>query len=176
MRKRLPKRVVACWASDFAAFRFFGSGGLLSVSFFRKLLGKTRKKVAPTPALVYPCNMRNAFAGLFALTTLSIYAFGAEVVRIVKEPGAVAMAVERGYGIQKDGKHELTFTSVATGKTLKVVKSFKGTTAKEDAHYFNQVNAIELPGNSGKVRVSGRIFYCSFEQKFCSVQRVDKEL
>jgi hypothetical protein len=120
--------------------------------------------------------MKIVLPGLLLAATTSLFAFGAEVVRIVREPSVVAMVIDRGYGIQKDGKHELTFTSVTTGKTLKVVRGFKGTTAKEDAHYFSRVNAIEIPADSGKIRVSGRIFYCSFAQKFCSVQRVDKEL
>ena len=120
--------------------------------------------------------MKIAAASLLVTLCFSLFAFGAEVVRIVREPGVVAMVIDRGYGIQKDGKHELTFTSVTTGKTLKVIKGFKGTTAKEDSHYFSRVNAIELPADSGNIRVSGRIFYCSFAQKFCSVQRVDKEL
>jgi hypothetical protein len=37
--KRLLKRVVALKQSDFAAFHFFGSGRLLTGSFFRNLLG-----------------------------------------------------------------------------------------------------------------------------------------
>ncbi|AFM11406.1 hypothetical protein [Turneriella parva] len=120
--------------------------------------------------------MRQVFA-LAALTlTYSLFAFGAEVVRLVREPGTIALSIEKGYGVQKDGKHELTISSVTTGKTLKVVKAFKGATAKEDAKYFSQLKGIELPAESGPIRITGRIFYCSFEQKFCSVQRVNKEL
>mgnify|MGYP001377277594 CR=1 FL=1 len=37
--QRLLKRVVACLASNCAAFRIFGSGRLLTGSFFRNLLG-----------------------------------------------------------------------------------------------------------------------------------------
>jgi hypothetical protein len=116
---------------------------------------------------------------IIALITLSLamplFSFGAEVVRIVREPGVIALSIEKGYGVQKDGKHELTITSVASGKTIKVIKTFKGATAKEDAKYFSQLKAIELPSESGPLRITGRIFYCSFEQKFCSVQRVNKE-
>jgi len=42
VRKRLLKRVVAWEPGDFAAFRFFGSGSLLPVSFLRKLLPTDR--------------------------------------------------------------------------------------------------------------------------------------
>jgi hypothetical protein len=120
--------------------------------------------------------MRRLFPFIILVCAAPLFAFGAEVVRLVREPTAIALAIEKGYGVQKDGKHELTFTSVATGKTLKVIKTFKGSTAKEDAKYFSQINAIDLSANSGPVHVSGRIFYCSFEQKFCSVQRVNKDL
>lgn len=116
------------------------------------------------------------FSGLFLLAFVApLFSFGAEVVRIIREPGVIALAIEKGYGVQKDGKHELTFTSVTTGKTLKVIKNFKGSTAKEDAKYFSQLNSIALPAADGPIHVSGRIFYCSFEQKFCSVQRVNKD-
>jgi hypothetical protein len=104
------------------------------------------------------------------------YAFGSSVVRLVREPNAVAFSVQKGYGVQRDGKHELVFTSVATGKLVKTVKGFKGNIAAEDKKYFNRLDPVTLPGVNGKVRVTGRIFYCSFEQKFCSVQRVDEEI
>lgn len=105
-----------------------------------------------------------------------LLAFGSSVVRLVREPAAVAFSLQKGYGVQKDGKHELVFTSVATGKVVKTVKGFKGSIATEDKKYFGRLEPIALPTVSGKVRVTGRIFYCSFEQKFCSVQRVDEEI
>ena len=119
--------------------------------------------------------MRRIIALITLASVAPLFSFGAEVVRLVREPGVIALAIEKGYGVQKDGKHELTITS-ASGKTLKVIKAFKGSTAKEDAKYFSQINAIELPAGSEPIHVSGRIFYCSFEQKFCSVQRVNKDL
>ena len=113
---------------------------------------------------------------VFVFCAAALSAFGAQVVKLVREPGVVAFSLQKGFGIQKDARNELTFTSVATGKPLKTVKVFTGTVAAEDKKYFSRLNAIDLPVNSGKVRVSGRIFYCSFEQKFCSVQKVDQEL
>ncbi|GAB4436931.1 MAG: hypothetical protein OHK0011_19990 [Turneriella sp.] len=112
---------------------------------------------------------------LFSLPA-SLFSFGSSVVRLVREPSAVAFSVQKGYGVQRDGKHELVFTSVVTGKVVKTVKSFKGNVAAEDKKYFDRLEPVALPAVSGKVRVTGRIFYCSFEQKFCSVQRVDEEI
>lgn len=106
----------------------------------------------------------------------SLSAFGPGVVRLVREPAAVAFSLQKGYGVQRDGKHELVFTSVATGKIVKTVKAFSGSVAAEDKKYFGRLDPIALPAKSGKLRVTGRIFYCSFEQKFCSVQRVDEEI
>ncbi len=119
--------------------------------------------------------MKKGFlAVVIALTALD--AFGAVVVKLVREPGAVVFSLKQGFGVQKDGKHELTFTAVTTGKTLLTLKNFSGSTAAEDKKYYSKLAPITLPRDAGRVRVSGRIFYCSFEQKFCSVQRVDEEI
>lgn len=103
-------------------------------------------------------------------------AFGAAVVKLVREPGTVAFSLKQGFGVQKDGKHELTFTAVSTGKTLLTLKNFNGATAVEDKKYYSKLSPVVLPKDAGRVRVAGRIFYCSFEQKFCSVQRIDEEI
>lgn len=117
---------------------------------------------------------RGFLAILVALTAID--AFGAIVVKLVREPGTVAFSLKQGFGVQKDGKHELTFTAVSTGKTLLTLKNFNGSTAAEDKKYYSRLAPITLPKDAGRVRVAGRIFYCSFEQKFCSVQRVDEEI
>jgi|GEM_PF-2703012 len=117
---------------------------------------------------------RGFLAILVALTALD--AFGAVVVKLVREPGTVVFSLKQGFGVQKDGKHELTFTAVATGKTLLTLKNFSGSTAVEDKKYYSKLAPVTLPKDAGRVRVAGRIFYCSFEQKFCSVQRVDEEI
>lgn len=105
-----------------------------------------------------------------------VFAFGDAVVKFRKEPGKVQFLVQNGFGVQRDGKHTLTFTDALTGKVLKTVHSFQGSIAHEDKKYFNRLDAVELPRNSGSVRVKGRIFYCSFAQKYCSVQRIDQTL
>lgn len=117
---------------------------------------------------------KRLLAILMVFTALD--AFGAIVVKLVREPGTVAFSLKQGFGVQKDGKHELTFTAVATGKTLLTLKNFNGSTASEDKKYYSRLAPIALPKDAGRVRVSGRIFYCSFEQKYCSVQRVDEEI
>lgn len=113
---------------------------------------------------------------LLCLAGFPVLAFGASVVKLVREPGTLALSIQQGYGVQKDGKHELTISSVSSGQTIKTIKSFKGRTAPEDKKYFNRLEAITIPETAGKLRISGRIFYCSFSQKFCSVQKVDQEL
>jgi len=113
---------------------------------------------------------------LWAVAFFSLHAFGAQVVKLVREPGTIAFSVQKGFGVQKDGKHELTLTAVATGKAVKTIKAFDGKIAPEDKKYFSVLKPVELPEGTGKVRITGRIFYCSFEQKFCSVQKVDEEL
>jgi len=113
---------------------------------------------------------------LSLLLAASSYAFGAKVVRIVREPMGVNFSIEKGYGVQKDGKHELTFISMTSGMTLKHITSFKGKIAVQDKKYFDRLESVEIPRDTGKIRVTGRIFYCSFEQKFCSVQKINEEI
>lgn len=119
--------------------------------------------------------MKRFLAGII-IGVVAIYGFGAQVVKIVREPGNIAFSLQKGYGVQKEAKNELTFTSVADGKQLKKITTFSGTTAAEDKKYFSKLSSIQVPTGTGKVRVTGRIFYCSFEQKFCSVQKVDEEI
>ncbi|HRP68131.1 MAG TPA: hypothetical protein PLY93_01190 [Turneriella sp.] len=120
--------------------------------------------------------MRRIIIPLSLLTTLSVFAFGAKVVKVIREPKAIILSLEKGFGVQKDARNELTFTSVKDGKQLKKVTALTGKTAVEDNHYFSRLNAVTLPTTQGKVRVQGRIFYCSFAQKYCSVQKIDEEL
>lgn len=114
--------------------------------------------------------------GIVLLALVPVFAFGAQVVKLVREPGGLAFSLQKGYGVQRDGKHELIVSSVATGVIIKSIKTFKGAVASEDKKYFSRLEAAELPEVKGRIRVTGRIFYCSFEQKFCSVQKVDQEL
>lgn len=60
--------------------------------------------------------------------------------------------------------------------TVKHVTALTGAVAIEDKKYFSRLDPVSLPPTAGKIRVSGRIFYCSFAQKFCSVQKVDELL
>lgn len=119
--------------------------------------------------------MKIAF-GIVFLTLAPVFAFGAQVVKLVREPGVLAFSLQKGYGVQRDGKHELVVSSVATGEIIKSIKVFKGAVAPEDKKYFSRLEAAQLPEVKGKIRITGRIFYCSFEQKFCSVQKIDQEL
>jgi hypothetical protein len=124
---------------------------------------------------MYPFRMRFLLT-LMLLSAPSIFGFGAKVVRIVREPGTVAFSLQNGYGVQKNGKHQLIITDAKTGRAVSTIRSFKGKTAAADGKYFDRLDAIQIPVNSGKLHISGRIFYCSFEEKFCSVQRVDEDL
>lgn len=116
----------------------------------------------------------------FAALTLAVFfaldAFGAQVVRLVREPGTIVFSLQKGFGVQRDGKHEIVFTSVSSGKIIKRINAFKGHIASEDKKYFSRLDAIEIPQNAGKLKATGRIFYCSFEQKYCSVQKINEEL
>lgn len=115
------------------------------------------------------------FLAAAILGAITIHAFGAAVVKLVREPGSVAFSLQKGYGVQKEAKNELTFTT-SDGKQFKKITAFSGMTAIEDKKYFSRLTPIQVPKTTGKIRVTGRIFYCSFEQKFCSVQKIDEEI
>lgn len=115
------------------------------------------------------------FLAAVILGAITIHAFGAAVVKLVREPGTIAFSLQKGYGVQKEAKNELTFTG-PDGKQIKKITAFSGATASEDKKYFSRLSPIQIPKTTGKVRVTGRIFYCSFEQKFCSVQKIDEEI
>ncbi|MCS6971843.1 MAG: hypothetical protein NZL89_02370 [Leptospiraceae bacterium] len=102
-------------------------------------------------------------------------AFGEKVVRFQRSGEQVLLSVAAGYGVQRDGRHELIFTESLTGKVVKKVQSLHGKVARQDPKYFESLEPIAVPG-TGRLHVTGRIFYCSFRQKFCSVQRVDEEI
>ncbi|MBV6493363.1 MAG: hypothetical protein LDLANPLL_01379 [Turneriella sp.] len=119
--------------------------------------------------------MRSVVA-LFLIGAVAVYAFGAKVVKIVREPNQVAFLLEKGFGVQKDAKNQLTISSAANGKIIKKITTLRGSTAQEDKHYFNRLDNVALPQIQGKIRIEGRIFYCSFAQKYCSVQKIDETL
>ncbi len=104
----------------------------------------------------------------------------------------VSLFVNPGFGIQKDGPHEIiiyTFDPAHTkaaslsekiklyGLKREVLSPavFTGKEAKEDAEYFSAVNPVllEKPAAS-PVAVRARIYYCSFLDNFCSVQVLDR--
>lgn len=100
--------------------------------------------------------------------------------------------VNPGFGIQKDGPHEIAVYSLASGhekagdvgEKIKLYGKkegeinpavFAGIEAKQDPEYFSIVNplAIERPQGS-PVAVRARIYFCSFHDNFCSVQVLDR--
>ncbi|MES0491315.1 MAG: hypothetical protein ABUK01_15080 [Leptospirales bacterium] len=108
-------------------------------------------------------------------------------------------AVKKGYGIQKDGPHEISVYTIdkkyAKNKNLgeilkekgKLVQKFEaikftGETAKEDGKYFSKINpySVALQENletkNIKVVVSARVYYCSFADNFCSVESIREVL
>jgi len=149
-----------------------------------RLIGSVGFLLLPAVGIVYPETMngsirRQSMSWILALlfgAAGAVSAFGSNVVRFIREPAGVAFSLQKGYGVQRDGKHELVFTAVSTGKIVKTVKIFRGEVASEDKKYFSRLEPVRLPATTGKLRVTGRIFYCSFAQKFCSVQRVDEEI
>jgi len=103
-------------------------------------------------------------------------------------------SLQRGYGLQKDGPHEIAIYKISkkkfsskdgpkgvtlNGKLVRKVKpvKFSGSTAKADKEYFSKVNPYKmklLAKKSEVYAVSSKIYYCSFSDKFCSVEVIEK--
>lgn len=109
----------------------------------------------------------------------------------------ILFMLKEGYGVQKDGPHKLKLILLKQGhesepnfdKKIKIYatksfnilsknNSFSGVTAKEDAEYFSRLNSVvfrdEAIKKSESYALTGSIYYCSFADKFCSVQKIKK--
>lgn len=106
---------------------------------------------------------------------------------------SVQYRVEKGYGIQKKGPHQITVFALKQGHQLtasiseKINKygtevalkkeiSFSGETAEQDKEYFSTVEPYKIEvkeAGADAYAVKGRIFFCSFSDKFCSAQTVN---
>jgi len=104
-----------------------------------------------------------------------IWALGDRAVTFKRAGNQVHMVLDRQFGVQKDSKHLLIVKSADSGKTLKELRNFSGITAQKDNKYFSELSPFTIP-QSGKLRLEGKIFYCHFEQKYCSVQRINEDL
>lgn len=96
-----------------------------------------------------------------------------------------------GYGIQKKADNHLIIyrlknehihkrASLRTqikkyGIEVARVKKFKGKTSKQDRNYFDILYPSKIKlnqKNKYRLAIMGRVFYCSFSDKFCSVQSI----
>lgn len=111
----------------------------------------------------------------------------------------ILFMVQKGYGVQKDGPHKLRLIRLKKGhelepdfdKKIKIYalksynilsqeKSLSGIVAKEDKDYFSRINSIQFASSEIKkdysYAIMGTLYYCSFADKFCSVQKIKKVL
>ena len=128
------------------------------------------------------------FASLVLSLALSAYGFKNDVISVFgfkkKDTQYISFNLKPGYGIQKKAPHnielfklsKLPYTldnlqeALKQAKPIKKVKTFAGTTAREDNQYFSRVKPIRVRNsNNGFLAVRAKVFYCSFAEKFCSV-------
>ena len=154
--------------------------------------------------------MRMAIAVFASISIISIngssttsgagFGFSTGVVKLHTEQNkkkvTLVYSLKNGYGIQKDGPHEISiykiskkkFSSksgakgiVQDGKLVKKLKpvKFSGWTAKADKDYFSKVKPVYISVRAKKSEVyavTSKIYYCSFSDKFCSVEVIEKIL
>ena len=133
---------------------------------------------------------------LILLTMAGLWAFGQEVLKI--EPLARGKSVmlrfqlQPGYGVQKAANNELMVYELKNGHEkqknirLKIKEYgtllgettvFRGRTSAKDKDYFDtlQESSIKLKKTStSQLALGGKIYYCSFADKFCSVQSISQ--
>ena len=100
----------------------------------------------------------------------------------------VALHPNKGFGIQKKAPNTIRLIElkesqaklaeqIKSGKAIKILKNFKGETAKEDNHYFSSIKAIRLKNviqKNKKYAIDAKVFFCSFSEKYCSVQVIQQ--
>jgi len=137
---------------------------------------------------------KKIFIAIFLIT--SIFALGsqAKVVQLSvtenEKQISLQFSVNKGYGIQKEGPHEIAIykldenhfksTEISEkiakyGKKLTTISpvKFSGVIASEDEHYYSNVLPINLTASKNStLAIRARIFFCSFQDNFCSVETV----
>ena len=129
--------------------------------------------------------MKKALVFIFASLVLGAYGFKSDVISVFgfkkKATQYVSFNLKPGYGIQKKAPHSIELFKLSKrpdnlkealkqAKPIKKVKTFVGTTAREDNQYFSRVKPIRVRNsNNGFLAVRAKVFYCSFAEKFCSI-------
>lgn len=133
-------------------------------------------------------------AVFLSLLATGVFAFGFDAIKIdARHQGSTLSlnySVVSGYGVQRKGEHKLNIyllrpghekaTSIRQkiqiyGSLVATLPKFTGTIAKEDNEYFSSLNPQIMKNSKftrGTLAIQGKIFFCSFADKFCSVQSV----
>lgn len=111
-------------------------------------------------------------------------------VRAIRQGAAgvqVLFNVEQGYGVQREGRHKVEVVKLAPnhkkekdmlkksklyGQSIGTNNHLQGQVAAQDKEYYSSLSPVVVPvkNTAGDLMVTGRLFYCSFSNKFCSVQ------
>ena len=133
----------------------------------------------------------SAFLLIFFLSPLVGFSARSSVVRI--EPALsenqiqLKLFLTAGYGIQKGSLHQIDLYVLSPqheqskeldekikkhGRLVQTQKSLSGITARQNKKYFSLLKPIvfKKPKNiSSDYIVQGKLFYCSFQDGFCSI-------
>lgn len=139
------------------------------------------------------------FALVLAASTVFGWEFGTSVVKVKATPNNRAIQfqfdIAKGYGVQKKGENILAVyegsKSVYAKKEIKALlrsrqlrrlaqtTRLRGKTAIEDSHYYSALYpwTAKVQMKKGKYYyLIGKLYFCSFADKFCSVQSVAQPL
>ncbi len=88
----------------------------------------------------------------------------------------LSFIVQEGYGIQRKASNWIKI--FREDKLVKTITRFRGKVAKEDPDYFSSLYPIKTPllYKKGPYKIQAQFFYCSFQKKFCSIYRTEKNV
>lgn len=123
----------------------------------------------------------------------SAFAFGIKAVvfqtSVQKQKAVVQLNVQKGFGVQKEGRHVFTLYELSSsaknytsakdkiknsGTEIDSIHNINGMTAIEDSQYYSKINSLyfKKPLQSNKqYAFMAKVYVCSFDNGFCSVQR-----
>ncbi|MDH5718448.1 MAG: hypothetical protein OEZ22_12550 [Spirochaetia bacterium] len=100
--------------------------------------------------------------------------------------------ISEGFGVQKEGPHKIEVYQLSKdhsktedikekiskyGKKIDSKEKFVGHTASADEDYFDNLDPLvfkQKQFKTGEFAVKAVIYYCSFSDKFCSAQKIEK--
>jgi hypothetical protein len=90
----------------------------------------------------------------------------------------ISVQVASGFGIQMEAPNKLEVESLDGVQILSADLNLKGTANPDKPEYFLNIQPlkIQIRGNSGKISLKGKLFYCDYRKNICLPGKVSRVL